>query len=60
MTKTEDNNGVSKIEGATKLDPKQLVEFKKLMTEEVIPEIVKVVEERKLSAAKTRQRQLKC
>ena len=60
MTKPEKDQTLEKIEGVQVIDPQRLHEFKKLMTEEVIPEIVKVVEERYLRAAESRQRQLKC
>jgi hypothetical protein len=59
MTKDRDNNGVARVEGTTKVEPEKLAEFKKLMTEEVIPKIVQTVEERRLRAAQTRTRQLK-
>lgn len=48
------------IEGLTKVDPEALADFKRAMTEDVIPEIVKVVEERRLQAAESRHWQLKC
>jgi hypothetical protein len=48
------------IEGITPVDPKLLVEFQRAMNEKVIPEIVKVVEARRVLAAKSRQWQLKC
>jgi hypothetical protein len=60
MAKTEEPRLLDKIEGLSKVDPKQFQEFKRLMTEEVIPEIVKVVEERRLKAAESRHWQLKC
>ena len=62
MTKsTDEKQGVFElVQGLTKVDPQQLAEFKRAMTEEVIPEIVKIVEERRLQAAESRQRQLKC
>ncbi len=61
MAKAEENStGLEKIEGVQDIDPQRLQEFKRLMTEEVIPEIVKVVEERRLRAAESRQWQLKC
>jgi len=37
-----------------------LAAFTKAMRDEAIPEIVRIVEERRLVAAKTRQLQLKC
>ena len=48
------------IEGLTPVDPRALEDFKHAMTEEVIPEIVKIVEERRLLAATSRNWQLKC
>ena len=62
MTKsTDEKQGVFElVQGLTKVDPQHLAEFKRAMTEEVIPEIVKIVEERRLQAAESRQRQLKC
>lgn len=61
MTKAEENRtALEKIEGVQDIDPQRLQEFKRLMTETVIPEIVKVVEERRLLAAESRQWQLKC
>ena len=48
------------VQGSTEVDPQELAEFKRTMTEEVIPEIVKVVEKRRLKAADSRQWQLKC
>ena len=48
------------IEGLTAVDPKALEDFKRAMTDEVIPEIVRVVEERRMLAAESRQWQLKC
>lgn len=37
-----------------------LADFKRAMTEKVIPEIVRVVEQRRMLAAKSRHWQLKC
>lgn len=48
------------IKGLTPVDPKVLEDFKREMTDEVIPEILRVVEERRILAAESRQRQLKC
>lgn len=48
------------VEGVTAVDPALLIDFQRAMTEEVIPEIVRVVEERRLLAAESRQWQLKC
>ena len=43
MTKsTDEKQGVFElVQGLTRVDPQQLAEFKRTMTEEVIPEIVK-------------------
>lgn len=48
------------IDGLKPVDPKALVEFQRTMNEEVIPAIVKVVEERRMLAAESRQWPLKC
>jgi hypothetical protein len=48
------------VEGLTPVDPKKLADFEQAMSEEVIPEIVKVVEKRRTLAAKSRRWQLKC
>lgn len=57
----EEGKGVfDLIEGLTSVDPTELADFERAMSEEVIPEIVKVVEKRRMLAAKTRHRQLKC
>ncbi|MHB1142893.1 MAG: hypothetical protein ACYC1T_14200 [Sulfuricaulis sp.] len=48
------------IEGLEAVDPEALADFKRVMTDEVIPEIVEVVEERRLAAAESRHWQLKC
>ena len=47
------------VEGLTPVDEEVTEEFRRAMTDEVIPEIEKVVEERRLLAAHTRQKQLK-
>lgn len=48
------------IEGLALADPALLESFKQAMTQEVIPEIVRVVEERRMRAAESRHCQLKC
>lgn len=58
--KADDKKVFDLIEGLTPIDPKALAEFKEEMTQEVIPEIVKVVEERRMLAAESRHWQLKC
>jgi hypothetical protein len=57
----EEKKGVfDLVEGLTVIDPNALAEFKQEMTEAVIPEIVKIVEERRVLAAESRHWQLKC
>ena len=57
----EEKKGVfDLVEGLTVIDPNALAEFKLEMTEAVIPEIVKIVEERRVLAAESRHWQLKC
>lgn len=48
------------VQGLTPVDPAVLEDFLREMNENVIPEIVDVVEERRLQAAESRQWQLKC
>ncbi len=60
MAKVKESKLLDKIDGVTRVDPQQFKAFERLMTEEVIPEIVKVVEERRLLAAQSREWQLKC
>jgi hypothetical protein len=48
------------IVGLKAVDPKTLEDFKQAMTDEVIPAIVRVVEERRMLAAESREWQLKC
>jgi len=48
------------IEGLTPVDPTALADFQRAMNDEVIPEIVKVVQERRMLAAESRHWQLKC
>jgi hypothetical protein len=50
----------AQIEGLTQVDPAALEEFQRAMTEDVIPEIVQTVEERRMLAAESRHWQLKC
>lgn len=57
----EEKKGVfDLVEGLTVIDPNALADFKQEMTQEVIPEIVKIVEERRMLAAESRHWQLKC
>ncbi|MFK4380998.1 hypothetical protein [Bradyrhizobium sp. USDA 223] len=48
------------LQGLAPVDAKLLQEFLKEMDENVIPDIVKAVEKRRLRAAESRQWQLKC
>ncbi|MRR50428.1 MAG: hypothetical protein EG825_05865 [Rhodocyclaceae bacterium] len=48
------------IDGLTPVSPDTFADFKRAMDQEVIPEIVRVVEERRLAAAESRHWQLKC
>lgn len=48
------------IEDLKPVDPQTIAEFERAMDDEVIPEIVRVVEERRMLAAESRRRQLKC
>jgi len=48
------------IKGLTPVDPKVLEAFTREMTDQVIPEILRVVEERRVLAAESRLWQLKC
>jgi hypothetical protein len=58
--KEEDKDVFDLIEGLTSVDQDELADFEHAMSEEVIPEIVKVVEKRRMLAAKSRHWQLKC
>lgn len=51
------------IEGMAPANPEALAalaDFQRAMSEEVIPKVVEVVEERRLAAAESRNWQLKC
>ena len=48
------------IDGLKAVDPESLRDFEQAMRDEVIPEIVEAVQERRLLAAKSRRWQLKC
>jgi len=58
--KKEENTVLDLVEGIKPVDPVALEDFLREMNENVIPEIVKVVEERRLLAAESRNWQLKC
>ena len=48
----------SQIEGLTTVEPGALDDFKREMTDEVIPKMVQIVEERRTLAAESRHRKL--
>jgi len=48
------------VNGFTSVDPDELADFEQAMSNDVIPEIVKMVEKRRMLAAKSRHWQLKC
>lgn len=48
------------VQGLVPIDPAVLNDFLREMNEEVIPEIVKAIEERRRLAAENGHRQLKC
>ena len=56
----EESDVFEAIEGLTLVDPNALADLERAMNEEVIPEIVKAVEERRMLAAESRHWQLKC
>ena len=58
--KRYDGNVFDLIDGLAPVDPKAFEDFRQEMASEVIPQIVKIVEERRLLAAKSRSWQLKC
>lgn len=60
MNNIKVSDALSVIEGLESIDPALLEEFKRAMTEDVIPKIVSAVEKRQLQAAETREWQLKC
>jgi hypothetical protein len=61
MEDKRDTKGVfDLIEGLKQVDPRALEDFEHAMKDEVIPEIVKIVDERRLKAAESRHWQLKC
>jgi len=58
--KKNDETVSSVVQGLTPIDPAELEIFLRAMDEDVIPEIVKIVEERRLLAGESRRQQLKC
>ena len=47
------------VEGLTEVNEQTVEDFRRAMTDEVIPEIEEVIEERRALAAQTRRKQLK-
>lgn len=50
---------LDEIEGLRPVDETEIADFKRIMVEKVIPDILRAVEERRVSAAESRQWQLK-
>lgn len=59
MDKNDNEDVFKLVEGLKPVDPTKLVEFERTMKDEVVPDIVKVVEQRRLFAAESRVRQRK-
>jgi hypothetical protein len=59
MDKNDNEDVFKLVEGLKPVDPKKLVEFERTMKDEVVPDIVKAVEQRRLFAAESRVRQRK-
>jgi hypothetical protein len=57
--KSKKNDLFNDVDGLHPLDPKSLRQFEDAMNEDVIPEIVDAVEDRRLRAAESRRWQLK-
>ena len=55
----KENNSSEIMKNLTPVNPKDLEDFKCAMNDEVIPEILKVTEERRILAAESRQWHLK-
>jgi hypothetical protein len=58
MDKKKDPSLFDQIKGLTPVDPKVLAELEREMLEEVIPEIIRDVDRRRMLAAEGRHRQL--
>lgn len=56
----EDESKLTEIPGSRPVKDEEIMEYKRIMEEEVIPDIAKAVEKRRLAAAKSRLKQLKC
>jgi hypothetical protein len=59
MDKKDNEDVFNLVEGLKPVDPQKLAEFERTMKDEVVPDIVKVVEKRRLFAAESRVRQRK-
>jgi len=59
MDKKDNEDVFNLVEGLKPVDPKKLAEFERTMKDEVVPDIVKVVEKRRLFAAESKVRQRK-
>lgn len=55
---TQEKTIIDQIEGLEQVDENELAEFKREMTERVIPEITRIVEKRRLLAAESRYREM--
>ena len=55
-----DSELLKTIEGIESVDPSELADFKREMTDHVIPEIVRMIKARQVRAAESRHWQLKC
>jgi hypothetical protein len=60
MDKDEKDESIfTQISGFEPVDPQSIVEFERAMTDQVIPDIVRALEDRRMRAAESRERQLK-
>ena len=50
---------LEKIQGLEPVEPEKVEEFKRAMTDDIVPRMVKAVEDRRLAAAKSRGKPLK-
>ncbi len=58
VTQAKESDLFDQIGGLTPVDERALAAFKREMTERVIPEVTRVVEERRILAAESRHRKL--
>ncbi len=59
MDQKETKSVFELIDGLTSVDPQEFKEFEKAMIEKVIPEIVEIIDKRRLKATESRHWQLK-